>query len=88
MSEINKLNLPCIRGKMGDWMYYVTLLSFKEVANRVRLPKEIDAKYKNQENLKLGEWIQRELQANRTKEIVTYLKTQEQRFFNTWNVRW
>lgn len=83
MSEINKLRLPCIRGRMGDWMYYVTLLSFKEVANRVRLPKEIDIKYKNQENLKLGEWIQRELQAYRTKEIVSYLKTQDQRFFNS-----
>lgn len=75
--------LPCLRGKMGDWYYYVTLLKFKEVANRVLLPKEIDAYYKNQEELKLGDWIQRELQANRTRNIVDYLKKQPQHFFNS-----
>ena len=83
MNETNKVSLPCLRGKMGDWMYYITLLSFKEVAKRVKLPKEIDSKYKDKESLKLGEWIQRDLNPKRTEEIVEYLKRQDQRFFNS-----
>jgi len=77
-----KLVLPCMRGRMGDWIYYITLMSFKEVASRVRLPKEIDAKY-DSEDLKLGEWIQRELSKPRTEQIAQYLLKQEQHFFNS-----
>lgn len=76
-----KLLLPCMRGRMGDWIYYVTLMNFAEVAKRVKLPKEIDAKY-DSEDLKLGDWIQRELSDTRTKHIAQYLLKQEQRFFN------
>lgn len=83
MKEINKISLPCLRGKMGDWMYYVTLLSFEEVSKRIKLPKEIDKKYANRDEMKLGEWIQRELAPKRTIEIVEYLKNQDQRFFNS-----
>ena len=75
--------LPCLRGHMGDWFYYVTLLKYSEVATRVLLPKEIDAYYANKENLKLGDWIQRDLQENRTKNIIEYLRKQPQHFFNS-----
>lgn len=76
-----KVILPCMRGRMGDWLYYVTLMSFADVALRVRLPKEIDAKY-DKEDLKLGDWIQRKLNDIRTDQIADYLLHQEQRFFN------
>ncbi|HZY39397.1 MAG TPA: DNA sulfur modification protein DndB [Mucilaginibacter sp.] len=81
MSNIKKIDLPCLRGKMGDWFYYVTVLKFSEVARRVKLPKEINAKY-DDKNLKLSEWIQREIDDSRIDPIVNYLKT-EQRFFNS-----
>lgn len=81
MSNITKIDLPCLRGKMGDWLYYVTVLKFSEVAKRVRLPKEISAKYEDK-NLKLSEWIQRDIDDARINPIVNYLKT-EQRFFNS-----
>lgn len=82
-AKLNQLNLPCLRGKMGDWMYYVTLLKFSTVANRVFLPEEIDEKYKNKENLKLGDWIQRDLETKRIKDVVDYIQRQEERFFNS-----
>jgi len=84
MSQIKKtkLNLPCLQGRIGDWVFYMTLLSFREVANRVKLPREIDKKYAD-EKLKLGEWIQRKIEPTRLKHIVEYLKTQQQRFFNS-----
>jgi DNA sulfur modification protein DndB len=75
--------LPCLKGKMGDWYYYVALLSFNEVAKRIKLPSEIDTYYKEKEDLRLGDWIQRDLEKNRTKNIVDYLKNQPQHFFNS-----
>lgn len=77
----NSISLPTLRGKIGDWSYYVTLMKFSEIAKRVKLPEEIDA-YEN-ENIKLGERIQRKLDPKRTKLLVDYLKDQPQRFFNS-----
>lgn len=76
------LSLPCLRGKMGDTFFYSTLMTFKEVADRIKLPEEIDKKYES-EDLKLGDWIQRKIEKNRIGEIVNYLKTQNQHFFNS-----
>lgn len=82
-NKTNKLNLPCLRGKMGDWMYYVTLLKFEDVSKRVFLPEEIDEKYSKKEELQLGDWIQRDLEKKRINDVVNYLKKQKQHFFNS-----
>lgn len=76
MSRKKKIILPCLRGEVGDWVYYVTLMTFDQVANRVSMVPEI---YKNEELRRL---IQREI-TNRTSGIVEYIKTQELRFFNS-----
>jgi DNA sulfur modification protein DndB len=70
------IKLPCLRGRMGDWFYYVSLMSFKEIANRTSMVPDI---HKNEE---LSRWIQREV-INRTEDIVDYLLRQNQRFFNS-----
>src|ERR1041385_4226832 len=69
------IKLPSLRGRIGDWFYYVSLMSFKEIANRASMVPEI---HKNQ---KLSKWIQREV-SGRTEDIVSYLIEQDQRFFN------
>ena len=69
------LKLPCLRGRMGDWFYYVSLMKFEELANRASMVPDI---HKNKE---LSRWIQREV-SNRSEDIVSYLIEQEQRFFN------
>ena len=69
------IKLPCLRGHMGDWIYYVSLLSFKELASRTSLVPDI---HKNKE---LSRWIQREV-SDRSGDIVSYLESQPQRFFN------
>ncbi len=61
---------------MGDWFFYVTVLPFKEVSNRVSLTDEIH------KDKGLNKMIQRKV-SNRTKDIVEYLNTQDQRFFNS-----
>jgi len=76
MAEMKKLVLPALRGRIGDWFYYVSLLPFKEVAQRISMADEI---HKSKD---LRDWIQTEV-SQRIEGIVTYLETQEQRFFNS-----
>jgi len=61
---------------MGDWHYYTTLMSLRDVAQWITGTDQIHS------NEHLREWIQRELQANRIDEIASYLVKQPQRFFN------
>ena len=70
-----KLKLPALKGIIGDWVYYVTLLPFREVPNRIRRNDEIH------ETKELQDWLQREL-TDRSDNIAEYLATQKQRFFN------
>ncbi|MFY9158305.1 DGQHR domain-containing protein [Aquirufa ecclesiirivi] len=82
-NELNvMLNLPCLKGRIGDWFYYCSTMSFCEIAKRVKLPVEIDKKYKDP-NLKLGEWIQRDIENGRIEPIANYLLHQNERFFNS-----
>lgn len=69
------IKLPCLRGRMGDWFYYVSLMKFDEIADRTSMVPDI---HKNEE---LSKWIQREV-SDRSGDIVDYLLEQEQRFFN------
>lgn len=77
-----KLNLPCLKGRIGDWFYYCSTMPFDEIAKRVKLPKEIDKKYEDPK-LKLGEWIQRDIGNKRIQPIANYLINQKERFFNS-----
>jgi len=77
-----ELRLPCLKGRIGDWLYYSSTISFKEIANRVKLPSEIDKKY-NDPTLRLGEWIQRDISKKRIEPITQYLINQKERFFNS-----
>ena len=70
-----ELKLPALKGIIGDWFYYVTLLPFREIRNRISRNDEIH------ETEELQDWLQREL-TNRSENIAEYLATQEQRFFN------
>lgn len=76
MSDSDKVILPSLRGTMGDWFYYVTVMKFRDVAQRVSMADEIH------QSERLSQLIQRQI-TNRTKDIVEYLLTQEQRFFNS-----
>lgn len=66
--------LPAIRSKVGDWNYYVTTLTFAEIAELVKAPDEIH------ERKKLADWIQREAIDTHSDEIAAYLISNPQRF--------
>lgn len=71
------LQIPAIRSKMGIWFYYVSSLSFKEIAKYV---SPIDDELHHSDLL--SGMIQRSITAN-FKSIANYIETQEERFFNS-----
>jgi len=74
---MDKLLLPALRAHMGDWIYYLTFMTMKNIAERVSIAEEIH------QSKALNELIQRTLEAStRVKQIEEYLSNQAQRFFN------
>ncbi len=71
------VTLPALRGVMGTWVYYSSLITLKQVSELVKYADEIHT------NKKLSEMIQRRLKSGRSKEIAKYLSEQEERFFNS-----
>jgi DNA sulfur modification protein DndB len=69
--------LPSIRAFVGDWSYYVTTLTFSEVAELVAAPDEIH------ERKKLAEWIQREAIETHAAAISSYIAESPQRFLGS-----
>ena len=69
--------LPSIRSCVGDWNYYVTTLSFREVAKLIKAPDEIH------ERKELADWIQREAIETHAESISSYILTNPQRFLGS-----
>lgn len=68
---------PSLRSRVGDWNYYVTTLSFDEVAELIKAPDEIH------ERKKLAEWIQREAIDSHAEAIAQYIVGNSQRFLGS-----
>lgn len=78
MSKKRKaVTFAALRGVMGDWVYYSTLMRMDQIAQRVDFASNIHT------NKKLSDMIQRELNSQRTDAIATYLNKQNERFFNS-----
>lgn len=75
----SEILLPALRCRMGDWIYYITALRFKEIADRVTFAERIH------KSKALKEQLQRDL-TPRAKQIANYLLTTDQRLFNALTV--
>lgn len=71
-----KLYLPCLRGVIGNWVYYSALMSAQQIADWVQSAKEI------RETPTLDDHLQRTLK-ERKKSIAEYLQKNDNRFFNS-----
>jgi DNA sulfur modification protein DndB len=71
-----KIQLPAIRGIIGDWIYYQTVIPFAEVVRR------IDNDHSIREYESLNDVLQRDL-SGRSKKIAAYLLREKTRFFNS-----
>ncbi len=69
--------LPAIRSYVGDWIYYVTTLTFDEVRRLIKDPDEIH------ERKRLSDWIQREVVKDHSEAIASYITENEQRFLGS-----
>lgn len=67
--------LPALKGQIGKWAFYTTLMTFSEVNERIRLSDEI---YKNK---RLSDMVQRTVRHGRAEKIAEYLTKEEERFF-------
>lgn len=72
----NKLIIPCLRGVMGDWVFYSTLMTATDIAKWIKPVKNI------REAASLDEVLQRDLK-DRKKAIAKYLLTDKNHFFNS-----
>ncbi len=75
MKKHKALNLPCLRGSIGNWVYYSTVVSFNEL-------ERIDNDHKIKEDKCLDKWLQRKL-SERVEGIKQYLLSESERFFNS-----
>ncbi len=75
--ELSAITLPALRGVMGTWVYYSSLMTLEQISKRVSYADEIHT------NKKLSDMIQRRLKSSRSKEIAEYLNKQNERFFNS-----
>ncbi len=75
MSSPGRVLLPSLRATLGDWVYYVAKMPFREIAARVRFAQDM---YKGRA---LNERLQRDI-TDRADDISDYLLRQKQRFFN------
>lgn len=71
-----KLALPCLRGVIGNWVYYSSLMTAKQISESVSTVKEI------REAETLDEVLQRKLK-ERKHDIARYLLSHDSRFFNS-----
>lgn len=69
--------LPCLRGNIGKWVYYTSLMSLRDVAARVSFADQIH------KSKKLSDMIQRQLKEKRGIAIAQYLHSEPERFFNS-----
>ena len=67
--------LPALKGRIGKWAFYTTLMTLDEVNERIYLSDEI---YKNKQ---LSDMVQRSIKSGRAENIATYLKNEAERFF-------
>ena len=70
------MKLPAIRACIGDWVYYVAAMRFKDVSQYV---KKVDNELHRSELLR--DMLQRSITKN-YESIAHYIKTQQERFFN------
>lgn len=74
---MNKTTLPAIRSKVGDWVMYITSMSFSDINNLVSPADEIH------ERKGLSEWIQRQIISAHADEIAKYILETPQRFLGS-----
>ena len=73
------LHLPCLRGVIGDWTYYCSVMKIKDVVKRIITVSESEELYTKN----IAKVLQREINTKRIKQIEYYLNNNKEHFFSS-----
>ena len=73
---MKNLMIPCLKGKIGSWYTYTSLMTFEDIDRLISFADELH-KIK-----KLSDMIQRDIEDNRATDIAEYINTNVDHFFN------
>ena len=73
------LHLPCLRGVIGDWTYYCSVMKIKDVVKRIITVSESDELYTKN----ITKVLQREINTKRIKQLEYYLNSNKEHFFSS-----
>ena len=68
------LHLPCLRGVIGDWTYYCSVMKIKDVVKRIITVSESEELYTKN----IAKVLQREINTKRIKQIEYYLNNNKE----------
>ncbi|MCQ8820297.1 DGQHR domain-containing protein [Pseudoalteromonas agarivorans] len=74
---MKNLMIPCLKGKIGSWFTYTSLMTFEEIANLIHFADDLH-KIK-----KLSQMIQRRIKNERATDIASYINNNKDHFFNS-----
>lgn len=73
------LHLPCLRGVIGDWTFFNSVMKIKDIVNRVITVSQSEELYSKN----INEILQREVDKKRVDKIRDYLLNNSERFFSS-----
>ena len=73
------LHLPCLRGVIGNWTYFSSVMKIKDVVNRIITVSESDELYTKN----INEILQREISTKRVGQLKDYLNNNYEHFFSS-----
>ena len=75
----NYLHLPCLRGVIGNWTYFSSVMKIKDVVNRIITVSESDELYTKN----INDILQREISTKRVGQLKEYLNGNPEHFFSS-----
>lgn len=73
------LNLPCLRGIIGDWTYFSTVMKIRDIVKRVITVSESEDLYTSN----INEILQREINEKKIDQIKDYILCNSEHFFSS-----
>lgn len=73
------LNLPCLRGIIGNWTYFSTVMKIRDIVKRVITVSESSELYTSN----INEILQREINEKRIAQIKDYILNNPEHFFSS-----
>lgn len=76
---INYLHLPCLRGVIGNWTYFCSVMKIKDIVGRIITVSESKELYATN----INEILQREINTKRVDQIKEYINNNPEHFFSS-----